>query len=227
MRKWIGRLLAVVIAIGVGGLGYVYFAGGSGEPSADITTPTVPDAAGGATAFVIDETRSEASFQIDEVLRGSPNTVVGTTSELGGQVVVDPEDLSNVQISKIVVNARTFVTDNGFRDRSIRGPIVLDSANDEFEFITFDPTEITGLSGEAVVGDELTFTVAGDLIVKGTTNQEVFDVAVTFVDANTIVGEATTQVMRESYGIGIPNAPGVADVSEEAIIILTFVAVAG
>lgn len=79
MRKWIGWALAAALAIGLGGLAYVYFAGGSGEPSADITTPTVPETVGNTSAFVLDESRSEASFQIDEVLRGSPNTVVGAT----------------------------------------------------------------------------------------------------------------------------------------------------
>jgi polyisoprenoid-binding protein YceI len=126
-----------------------------------------------------------------------------------------------------VINGRTFATGNGFRDRAIRGPIILNSSDDQFEFITFDPTEISGLSGTAEVGDEISFTVTGDLTVKGTTNQEVFDVTVSFVDAGTISGEARTTVMREDYGIGIPNAPGVADVSEEAVITLTFVATAG
>jgi polyisoprenoid-binding protein YceI len=226
MRKWIGWIFAALLAVGLGGVAYVYFAGGSGEPSTEITTPSVPDAAGGTTAFVIDETRSEASFEIGEVLRGSPNSVAGTTSELGGQVVVDPADLSTAQISQIIVNARTFATGNGFRDRAIRGPIILNSSDDEFEFITFDPTEIAGLSGSAEVGDELSFTVTGDLTVKGTTNEEVFDATVTFVDESTIDGSASTTVLREDYGIGIPNAPGVADVSEEVTISLTFVAVA-
>lgn len=227
MRKWIGWILAALVAVGLGGVAYVYFAGGSGEPSTEITTPSVIDAGGGTTAFVIDETRSEASFEIDEVLRESPNSVVGTTSELGGQVVVDPDDLSTVQISQIIVNGRTLATGNGFRDRAIRGPVILNSSDDQFEFITFDPTEISGLSGTAEVGDELSFTVTGDFTVKGTTNQEVFDVTVTFVDEATISGAASTTVMRDAYGIGIPSAPGVADVSEEVVISLSFVAVAG
>lgn len=142
-------------------------------------------------------------------------------------MVVDPDDLSTALISQIVINGRTFSTDNGFRDRAIRGPIILNSSDDQFEFITFDPTEISGLSGEVVVGDELTFTVTGDLTVKGSTNPATFEVTASFVDEVTISGSASTTVMRADYGIGIPSAPGVADVSEEVIITLTFVAVAG
>ncbi len=37
-------------------------------------------------------------------------------------------------------------------------------------------------------------------------------------------GAASTVVMREDFGIGIPNAPGVANVSEEVVISLFFVA---
>jgi len=59
---------------------------------------------------------------------------------VAGQVAVDPTDLSTIQFSQIIVNARTFETDSGNRDRAIRGPIILNSASDEFEFITFDVT---------------------------------------------------------------------------------------
>ena len=245
---WTAAVIGVVV---VGGFAYIWFSGGSGEPSTEITTPTIPTAtddpaapgtstpdattgpttvptdAGGTVSFVIDNAQSTAIFLIDETLRGSPNRVEGTTNELAGQVAVDPSDLSTAQLSEIVVNGRTFATDSSFRDRAIRGPVILNSADDQFEFISFQPTEITGLSGAASVGDEVTFQVTGDLTVKGVTNSETFDVTVTFATESTIEGEATATVNRDDYGIGIPNAPGVADVSEEVEIRLVFVAVAG
>ncbi|MDP9494061.1 MAG: YceI family protein, partial [Actinomycetota bacterium] len=168
-----------------------------------------------------------ASFEIDEVLRGSPQTVIGTTSELAGQIQVDANDVSTAQFSQVIVNARTFETDSGNRDRAIRGPVILNSASDEFEFITFDVTSVDGLSGTAAIGDTMEFTVTGDLKIKETTNSATFDVSATFVDEGTIEGTAQTTVLRGDFDLGIPNAPGVADVSDEVVIRLEFVATAG
>lgn len=240
MRSILRWILASLVVIIGGGAFYLYFAGGSGEPSTELTTPTLvaassstadeagddPSTTSGAAAgaFVIDPSQSVASFEIDEVLRGSPKRVVGTTSEVAGQVLVDPRDLSTVQFSQIMVNARTFETDSGNRDRAIRGPVILNSANDEFELITFDVTDVEGLGATLPPGEAVTFTLTGDLLIRGTVNAVTFDVTATLVDEATIEGVAETTVLRSDYGIGIPSAPGVADVGDEVVVRLDFVA---
>jgi polyisoprenoid-binding protein YceI len=254
-RSTIGWIVAAVLAFGGAVLAWLFFAGGSGEPSTELTTPTIAAPASTAapattsgdvdpssdttaeasattiaevsrTAFVIDPVQSTASFSIDEVLRGDPQTVIGTTSEVAGQVQVDPTDLSGALFSQIVINARTFTTDSSFRDRAIRGPVILNSASDEFELITFDITS-TDLTGAADVGDSIDFTVTGDLLIRGVTQPTTFDVSVTLTDDLTLTGTASTTVSRSDFEIGIPSAPGVADVTDEVIITLDFVAVAG
>jgi len=223
-------------------IAWLYFAGGSGEPSTELTTPRLAAetsiTASGSTApieetvqsneqtYVIDPAQSVASFEIDEVLRGSPQTVLGTTSELAGQVQVDSSDLATAQFSQIIINARTFETDSDRRNRAIRGPIILNSASDEFELITFDVTSIDGLSGSATAGEAIEFTVSGDLKIKETTNPVTFEVSAAFVDEGTIEGTAETIVRRGDFGLGIPSVPGVADVSEDVVIRLEFVATA-
>jgi len=243
VKRIVGWVIASILVLGIGVVTWLYFAGGSGEPSTELTTPPIAgetsSTASGSTApieetvesggqaFVIDPIQSVASFEIDEVLRGSPQTVVGTTSELAGQIQVDANDLSTARFSQIIVNARTFETDSGNRDRAIRGPVILNSASDEFEFITFDVTSVDGLSGTAAIGDTIEFTVIGDLKIKETTNSVTFDVSATFVEEGTIEGTAETTVLRGDFDLGIPNAPGVGDVSDEVLIRLEFVATSG
>lgn len=245
MKSKLVWIVGVVVVVLGGGAAYLFLAGGSGEPSTELTTPTLvagtstttgdvstTEEAGSVTtgessgvkAFVIDPSQSMASFEIDEVLRGSPKLVVGTTSELAGQLQFDPADAGTLQFSQIVVNARTFETDSGNRDRAIRGPVVLNSASDEFEFITFDVTTIDGLGDEVPVGEPLTFSVTGDLLIRDTINPVTFEVTATMVDDATIEGSAEATVSRSDYGIGIPSAPGVADVGDEVVIRLDFVA---
>ncbi len=233
MRRsvWVWLLLAILAVFG-SAFAWFWFSGGSGEPSTELTTPTIagqtttslgtePEA---TTTFVIQAEQSEASFTLDEVLRGAPQTVVGVSSEVAGQFVLDTTDLSSTQFSAIVVNARTFSTGSSTRDRAIRGPIILNSASDEFEFITFDVTSIAGLEGSADVGDTVTFTLTGDLTIKGVTNPAEFEVTATLSDESTITGMASATVLRSNYDIGIPSVASVADVTDEVLLELNFTA---
>ncbi len=233
-----------ILAIAGSAFAWFWFSGGSGEPSTELTTPTLAGqtttsvattttAGEGATtpaaessngAFVIQQDRLQATFTLDEVLRGDPTTAVGTTSELAGQFVLDLEDLSQTQFSDFVVNARTFVTGSSTRDRAIRGPIILNSASDDFEFITFAVTDSVGLEGAAAVGDTFTFTLVGDLTIRDQTNEVEFEVTATLVDESTVEGTATTEVLRGDFGIGIPSVASVADVTDEVTLQMEFVA---
>lgn len=231
--KVIGWIAAFALVVGGSALAWLFwFAGGSGEPSAELTTPTLAsgpttESVGTSKTYVIDASRSVASFEIREVLRGSPNRVVGETNQVAGQVQVDLADLSSTQFSQIVVNARTLRTDSERRDRAMRGPIILNSASDEFELITLDIDLATGLGGTAEPGDTLRFSLTGDLTIKGVTNEVVFDVVVTLSDESTVEGSVTTTVLRSDFDIGIPSVPGVAEVTDEVVLGLRFVAVAG
>ena len=166
-------------------------------------------------------------FVIDEDLQGEPNQVVGTTDQVVAVITLDPEDLSSVEFSDVLVNARTLRTDSERRDRAIRGPVILDAGSDEHELITFAVTTVEGLSGAAAIGETFDFTITGDLTIKGTTNSVTFDVTATLVNDTTIEGEAQATVLRGDFGIGIPNVPGVANVTEEVIIGLDFLAISG
>lgn len=240
-RSFVARAVVVLVVVAAGVLTWLLFlAGGTGEPSTELPTPTFPDSTTtsgssattvassgdgpGLLVFVIDSSQSTATYEIREVLRGSPNLVVGTTDQIAGQVQVDPEHLSSVVFSQLVVNARTFETDSPRRDQAVRGPIILDSGSDEHEFITLDVTAVDGLGGSIGVGDTAELTITGDLTIRGTTVTQTFTVSVTYVDASTIRGTARTTVLRSDYAIGIPSVPGVADVADEVVLKLDFTA---
>jgi polyisoprenoid-binding protein YceI len=227
--------LGIVAAFAVGGAVW-FFTQGDAEPTTEVTAPpiattqTTEAAAAPATtadlqpatptSFVLTG-GSSATFQLDEELRGSPTTVVGTSGIVLGRIEIDPDDLSNPQIGEILVNARDFETDSGLRNRAIRGPI-LDT--DEFEFVSFLPSAIEGLEGSASVGDRLTFAVSGDLTIRDVSRSVTFDVTATLTSDRTIEGSATTVIERGAFELGIPSVPTVANVSEEVRLTLDFVA---
>ncbi len=174
--------------------------------------------------FSITPGNSTVSFELDEDLRGARTTVVGTTPDVAGQIAVDFGQPSESQVGAIRFNLRTLATDNDFRNRAIRGQI-LQSAQDEFEFGEFAPTSISGLPTEPIEpGQPLNFEVTGDLTLKDISNPVTFAVTLNEVSADQIAGEATATVNRTDWGLTIPNVPGVANVEEEVLLTIRFVA---
>jgi polyisoprenoid-binding protein YceI len=181
------------------------------------------DLPAGALVFEIAQAESEARFIINEVLDGSPKTVVGVTAEVAGQILIDPADLSQVQVGVMRVNARTLTTDSGTRNNAIRNIIL---QTNQFEFVTFTPTQITGLPASAGVGDSVTFQMSGDLTVRDITQPVTFNVTVTVESADRIRGLATTTISRADFDLQIPSVPRVASVEETLQLELEFVALA-
>ena len=186
----------------------------AGETTTRSSTSVVP------TTFELTDATT-ATFRIDEELRGTPTNVVGTSNIVVGQIQIDRENLADSQVGEILINARAFETDSALRNRAIRGPI-LDT--EVFEFISFQPSSIEGLEGTVEVGDELTFTISGELTIRDTTQPVTFDVTATLTSDSAIEGTASTVVERGPFELTIPSVRSVANVSESVPIELSFVA---
>ena len=176
----------------------------------------------GVIIFTIVQDESEVRFTLDELLSGVPTTVVGVTDQVAGEVAIDPENPNNSKVGVILVNARTFVTDSNFRNRAINNEIL---ETDEFEFVNFTPTSITGFPENPAIGEALEFQITGDLTIRDITNEVTFDVTVTAVSETRLEGTASAMVARADYNLVIPEVPRVADVDEEVLIEIDFVAV--
>lgn len=191
------------------------------EEATSIPAEEPESSADGPTVYEISQDDSEVRFELDEDLRGSRITVIGSTNQIAGQLAVDYADLASTQVGVIQINARTLATDNEFRNRAINNEI-LDTGT--FEFITFTPTAVTGLTGGASVGDTITFDIVGDLTVRDVTMEVTFTVEATAVSDTQITGTASTVILRDDYGLGIPSVPSVANVEEEIELYIDFTA---
>ena len=198
------------------------------EPAAPSTeleaAPVAVDEAsgsGGAAVYVIDPAASQVRFELNEVLRGNPITVVGSTDQVAGEIALDLNDLSTVQLGTIQVNARGLATDNNFRNRAINNEIL---QTGDYEFITFVPSGIGGLPAGAAVGDTVEFSVNGDLTIRDITQPVTFNVTATVASDSQIEGTASAVVQRADYNLVIPQVPNVANVEEEVELYLDFVA---
>jgi polyisoprenoid-binding protein YceI len=195
-------------------------------PETVIEATQEPVAATGLTGrnlFRISQEESEVRFNIDETLNGNRITVVGATNQVAGDIVVDFSDPGSSQVGTIRINARTLETDNRFRNDALRARI-LRSAEDEFEFAEFTPTDLTGLPASVEVGDTFEFEIIGDLTVRGTTNSLTFTTTVTVTSAERLDGTATATILYSDFGLVIPDVPSVSDVADEVILEIDFAA---
>lgn len=173
--------------------------------------------------FVIVAAESEARFYIDEVLLGNDKRVEGTTSEVSGELVVDFANPQSSVVGVIAINAATFVTDSGNRNRAIR-EFVLQSGQPGNETITFVPLAIDGLPTSVTFGTPFEVSMTGDLTIKGITQPATFTGTITPVDEGRVEGFLSTTVLRADYGLTIPQVPSVTFVAEEVLLEFQFVA---
>ena len=281
MVNKLGIVIGLVLVVVGAGFAYVWFSGGSGEPSTEVTAPPVtsrattlpePEVEEGqgeqeqqeappetvpedpttttptttatsasptsgttvgedpgeqptAVVYRIVAAESSVSFEIDEILSGSPKRVVGTTNEVAGEVLIDFGDPATSRLGTVVINVRTLETDSNFRDRAMRGPI-LGSARDENEFATFEPTGIEGLPDRVVVGDRVALSVSGDFTLSGVTRPVNFEMEAIVVTADRIEVDGSATVLRSDFGLVIPDVPSVSDVGDEVLLVIDLVAVA-
>lgn len=198
----------------------------AGQPAApqEAAPPTkaypAPDASA-PRVFTISQADSQVSFELDEDLRGVRTTVIGVTNQVAGELAINLNDLSTAQVGVLQINARTLATDNNFRNRAIQNEI-LDTQT--YELITFTPTAVNGLPSSATVGQEVSFTITGDLTIRDITQPVTFNVTATAVSDTQLVGMATAVVSRAAYNLNIPQVPNVANVEDEVQLTINFVA---
>jgi polyisoprenoid-binding protein YceI len=209
------RLLPVIFAL------VLSACGGANAPAE--ATPAAQgmefDEAGEIYELLPDST--EARFLIGELLRGDPTTVVGKTNQVSGQIALDVDDPSTAAVGPIQVDARTLVTDNGFRNRAIDTRILLSRV---FQFITFIPTAIRGLPDAVSIGEPVQLQIEGDLTITEYTKPIVFNVTAVLVSDARIEGNATATIQRADFDLFVPSATGVAGVEEDVILEIDFAA---
>mgnify|MGYP001557956316 FL=1 len=175
------------------------------------------------SVYRISQNQSRVEFNINEVLNGQPNTVVGTTNQVAGDILLDIESPPNSQIGAVRVNARTLKTDSSQRDGAI-SRFIIKSDNDNYEFIDFTTTQISGLPEKIIPGEKFNFQIIGDLKVVKTTRQVVFDAVFELTPENNLKGLAQSVVKYTDFGLTIPNVPFVANVEDRVILKIDFLA---
>jgi polyisoprenoid-binding protein YceI len=194
-------------------------------PVAVAETNNAAAISGDVQTFQLTQAGTEARFTIDEVLMGQDKTVVGVTSLVEGQIMVDPTNPSSAQIGPIRIDARGLTTDSDRRNGAIQR-FVLGSTQDAYRYITFTPTAVEGLPESVAIGEPFQFTVTGDLTIRDVTLSKAFPMTVTANSESELVGSGAITILLEEYQLSIPSVPSVAWVADEVKLEIEFTAAA-
>lgn len=241
MNKKLALAIISLLILAAAGFGIYFYLGSptkgptpvpppsSGKPSnPPLAKANMPEAesvstTASQTLYHIVSAESSATFTLDEMLRGEPKTVVGTsTGFIAGEIGLD-KNLASSTIGLIKINARTFSTDDNMRNNAIRR-MILKTENDANEFITFKPTSIVEavVEGQDVLPGAI-YDITGDLTIAGITKPVTFRVD-TLLETDLLSGRAYTTINRSDFNLVIPNIPFVANVEETVDLEIYFVA---
>ncbi len=184
-------------------------------------TPMAEEVPAEPITFQIEQEGSKVRYLIEEVQGMTPNTVVGVTDQIAGELTINPSAPQAMEVSPIVINARTFVTDEELRDRAVENRILF---TERYEYITFTPTSYTGLPEKGRLGEPYRFQMRGDLTLLDETHEITWDVMVTALSKDRLEGSATATIAYATWGIRVPQMPFIASVGETIQLELDFVA---
>ncbi|MEA3336203.1 MAG: YceI family protein [Chloroflexota bacterium] len=197
---------------------------------ADPTATTAPAAepaaaaepASGMRTFTVVPEESKASYLVDEQflesaleklgIQAGDVDVVGSTQQIEGQLQLNLEELSApLGENRFSVNLTGLSTDQRRRDGWIqdKGPQF-----SKFPSAEFTATAIEGAPDSYQEGQEVTFTLSGDLTIRDISQPVSFDVTAS-LDGDTLDGIATTRLLMSDFGITPPNFAGTLTVADE------------
>lgn len=184
------------------------------------TTAAEP-AAPETKTFVIVPEQTTAQYSIDEVFidqNNRLNTAVGKTNQVEGTLVLNFADPAASELGQFTVDISTLQSDSSRRDNAIRDRW-LESAR--YPTATFVATEIRNFPPDAKEGEAISFQIVGDMTVRQTTREQVWDVTAT-LNGDTLTGTATTFLLLADYGVPVPEILGMLKVTDGLTATLNF-----
>ena len=168
-----------------------------------VVPTTVPTAAPAARRYAIVSGPSKATYKAKETFIGQGlSEAEGTTTAVEGALLIDRQNPSLSTIGPITVDVSKLKSDSGQRDQILKGRAL---ETDKFPTATFVAKRLDGLPTTPYTdGQELIFTIVGDLTIHGTTRETTFEAKGKII-GDTFTGTATTRFNMTDFGVQPPD----------------------
>jgi polyisoprenoid-binding protein YceI len=162
--------------------------------------------------YVVAPTGNEARYRVREQLAGFdlPKDAVGATNAVTGRIVIGADGKVVKESSKVTIDLASHKSDQGRRDNYLRRSTLETSKYPQAELV---PVALEGLLLPIAPGSSQTFSVRGDLTVRGATHPTTWQVTAR-AEGNGIVGTATTAFTFKDFGLEQPRVPVVLSVAD-------------
>ena len=175
--------------------------------SGEVALPTA-----GALQLVVTPEGNEVRYRIREQLVGVdlPNDAIGATTDVAGGISFDVAGKVVPSASRFEVNVATLKSDKDRRDGYVRGRIL---QTDENPTVVLAPTALQGLTFPFPTSGTRSFTLVGDLTVRGVTRPTTWQVNAKF-DGTKVTGTAATAFTFAEFSLTQPRVPVVLSVAD-------------
>lgn len=210
-------MLAIALGVAGCGSGGKPAGGAAGQPAAQAGQPAqtqgatagqAQQPAGGAAAkvagrYVVVPEQSSASYIAREKFanRELPNSAIGTTSDIKGELLLDGGGAVTVKPSKVTVDLRTLKSDQERRDNALKRRWL---ESDKYPYAEFSISGAEGAAPAFADGKPAQFKLAGRMKVRETERPLTFDVTGT-VNGDTLIWTAKAQFKLTDFGVEPPD----------------------
>ena len=221
--------LAAVVALLVFGVSAVGVAAARSSASAAtvqaVVTPPPAAREQGTTRYVLAPEGNSARYFVREQLASVnfPSDAVGVTDSLTGAITVDDKGQVVPAESKIVANISYLKSDRDMRDGFIRRR-TMDTG--KYPTVTLVPREIKGLAMPIQDSGRVTFTLLGDLTVKGVTRPTTWTV-MAGMRRGAVRGTASTGFTFADFQLEKPKVMSILSVADSIHLVYDFDLVPG
>ena len=186
------------------------FAAVAGSLSAQAKSASTPSPSG--QSYIVAPDGNEARYRVREQLAGFdlPKDAIGATKDIKGRIVVGSDGKVVKESSKVIIELSSLKSDQGRRDNFLRRSTLETSKYPQAELV---PVALEGLLMPIAPGSSQTFSVRGDLTVRGATHPTIWQVTARS-EGNGIVGTATTAFTFKDFGLEQPKVPVVLSVAD-------------
>ena len=162
--------------------------------------------------YVVAPTGNEARYRVREQLAGFdlPKDAVGATKAVAGQIMVGADGKVVKDSSKFVVKLSEMKSDQTRRDNFLRRSTLETTKYPDAELV---PVALEGLLLPIQPGSSQTFSVRGDLTVRGVTRPTTWQVTAR-AEGSDVVGTAATAFTFKDFGLEQPRVPVVLSVAD-------------
>jgi polyisoprenoid-binding protein YceI len=155
--------------------------------------------------LVIDTVGTEVRYRVRERLVGNEldNDAIGVTRKVYGQIALNADGAVIPGESKITIDVAGLKSDQDRRDNFVRRRLLLTDSNPT---VVFHPTAIKGGPRTIPTSGSSTFTIVGNLTVKGVTKPTTWTVNARYLPT-AVVGSASTAFTFSDFAITQPRVP--------------------